>query len=154
MLLDALKKVLETGRLEEILSSGVKFHRYLSQTLLDRSTLRKEAVVARYLDVIGEIKRLVRDVVVEASDAGVAEAELYSRLVVGEVVYGSACMPVVLKRHLGLRGGVARPGAVVCIEPEKAAKLVLADIAEPVESGIKLGSTAGRHRVSGAVKSI
>jgi len=143
MLLDVLKKVLETGRLEEILNNGVRFHRYLSQTMLDRSTLKKEAVVARYLDMIGEVKRLIRDVVVEASDAGIAEAELYSRLVVGELVYGSACMPVVLKRHLGLRGGVAGPGAVVCVEPEKATKLVLADIAEPVESGIKLGSTAG-----------
>ncbi|ALL00563.1 hypothetical protein Pyrde_0513 [Pyrodictium delaneyi] len=141
LLLDAVKKVLENGRIDELLSQGARFQRMLSQTLLDRNALRRSAILANYLEIVNEMKTLISDTIVYGAGIGVAEAEIYSRLVVGEIVYNSVCMPVIVKRHLGLRGGIARPGAVVCIEPERAVKLVAAGIAEPIGTGLELRET-------------
>ncbi|HID40551.1 MAG TPA: hypothetical protein EYP33_00145 [Pyrodictium sp.] len=137
LLLDAVKKVLENGRIDELLGQGARFQRMLSQTLLDRNALRRGAILDSYLEIVNEMKTLISDTIVYGVGIGVAEAEIYSRLVVGEIVYNSMCMPVIVKRHLGLRGGIARPGAVACIEPERAVKLVAAGIAEPISTGIR-----------------
>ena len=137
MLLDTVKKVLENGRIDELLGQGARFQRMLSQTLLDRNALRRGAILDSYLEIVNEMKTLISDTIVYGVGIGVAEAEIYSRLVVGEIVYNSMCMPVIVKRHLGLRGGIARPGAVACIEPERAVKLVAAGIAEPISTGIR-----------------
>ena len=137
LLLDAVKKVLENGRIDELLGQGARFQRMLSQTLLDRNALKRSAILATYLEIVNEMKTLISDTIVYGAGIGVAEAEIYSRLVVGEIVHNSACMPIIVKRHFGLRSGIARPGAVVCIEPERAVKLVAAGIAEPIGTGIR-----------------
>ncbi|KSW11719.1 hypothetical protein CF15_02575 [Pyrodictium occultum] len=131
-----MRRVLDSGKLGELLEAGLRFHGMLARSLLDRHALEHKRVLVRYFDMVGEVKELAREVLVEAAGAGVDEAETYARLLAGELVYGRQCMPVVLRQPLGVKGGLGKPGAYTCMEPSRAVKLIAAGLAEPVETGL------------------
>jgi len=137
-IVDLAKKLLEKPVMDETFYSNVRRYREsLAKTFLSINMYKYDDILKKYISISNKAVEIFIKVFSNINSISVNEALIKLSGILGLSIQGNGCFLIELKEGAEIKGKYRGPGSIVCIDPEKAAHLVLAGMASPLWSGIE-----------------